>query len=139
MDVRKFAIGTVVTFVVAFALSAVWHTLLMSDVYEAASGGAARSSPIMWVIALGYIVVAAIMAYMYPKGYEGGSPVAEGFKFGAMIGIVWWFASGLVLYGAMETPFSLVYIDGGWHIIEQGLAGIALAMVHGRTSTESTE
>ena len=136
MDARKFAIGTVVTFVVAFGLSGLWHDVVMSDFYVAASGGAVRSSPIMWVIALAYVGVAAIMAYMYPKGYEGGSPVAEGFKFGAMIGFVWWFASQLVLYGAMETPFSLVYIDGGWHIIEEGLAGIALAMVHRRTSTE---
>ncbi len=55
-----------------------------------------------------------------------------------MIGIVWWLASGLVLYGATESAFTLVYIDGGWHIFEQGVAGIALAMVHGRGSDEGT-
>jgi len=90
----------------------------------------------MWAVALAYLIVAAIMAYMYPKGFEGGSPVMEGLKFGAMIGLVWWGASQLVLYGAVEGPFSLVLVDGGWHLVEEGLAGIALAMVHGGGSAE---
>ena len=39
-----------------------------------------------------------------------------------------------MLYGAMEGPFSIVLVDGGWHLVEEGLAGVALAMVHGRGS-----
>jgi hypothetical protein len=132
MDGRKLVIGTITTLVVAFGLSGLWHIVLMADFYEAASGGAAREAPLMWSVLLGYLIVALIMAYMYPKGYEGGSLVAEGFKFGAMIGIVWWLASQLVLYGAVEGPFSVVYVDGAWHVLEEGLAGIALAMVYGR-------
>jgi len=43
----------------------------------------------MWAIGLAYLMVGIIMAYMYPKGYEGGSPVGEGLKFGAIIGLLW--------------------------------------------------
>ena len=136
MDMRKFAMGTAATFVVGFALSMVWHTMLMAGAYEAA--GEMRDPPLFWAVITGYLIVALIMAYMYPKGYEGGSPVSEGFKFGAMIGIVWWLASQLVLYGATESAFTLVYVDGGWHIFEQGLAGIALASAHGRGSDKGT-
>ena len=72
------------------------------------------------------------MAYMYPKGYEGGSPIAEGLKFGAVIGLLWWFSTNLVLYGALDGPFSMVLVDGAWHVVEEGLAGIALGLVYGR-------
>jgi hypothetical protein len=137
MDMKKFAMGTAVTFVVSFALSLLWHTVLMTGPYEAA--GDMRDPPLFWAVIAGYLIVALIMAYMYPKGYEGGSPVREGFKFGAMIGIVWWLASQLVLYGATESTFTLVYVDGGWHIFEQGVAGIALAMVHGRGSHDAAD
>ena len=138
MDMRKFALGTAAAFVVGFALSFVWHSMLMAGVYESTSAGAARETPILWAVIAGYLLVASIMAYMYPKGYDGGSPVAEGFKFGAMIGIVWWLASQLVLYGALESTFTLVYVDGGWHIFEQGCSGIALAMVYGRGTAKGS-
>ncbi len=132
MDGRKLFAGALAAFVVAFPLSVVWHVLLMSDFYDAAAAGAMRDPPIFWSIILGYVVVAVIMAYMYPKGYEGGSPVTEGLKFGAVIGLLWWLPTQLVLYGAMDGPFSMVIVDGAWHALEEGLAGIALAMVYAR-------
>jgi hypothetical protein len=106
----------------------------MSGFYEAAATGATRQPPFYWSVGLGYLVVGFIMAYMYPKGYEGGSPAVEGFKFGAVIGLLWWLPTQLVLYGAFEGPFSVVLVDGAWHVVEQGVAGIALAMVFGRGS-----
>lgn len=135
MDGRKLISGAAAAFVVAFPLSLVWHVLLMSDFYDTASAGTMREPPLFWSVILGYVVVAVIMAYMYPKGYEGGSPLAEGFKFGAVIGILWWLPTQLVLYGAIEGPFSMVVVDGAWHVVEEGLAGVALAMVYARGST----
>ena len=32
----------------------------------------------------------------------------------------------------MEGPFSIVLVDGAWHLVEEGLAGIALGVVYGR-------
>ena len=98
MNGRKFLLRALVAFVVAFLLSCLWHVLLMVDFYESNAGGAMRDPPLFWSIALGYMVVGLIMAYMYPKGYEGGSPVSEGLKFGALIGLLWWFPTNLVLY-----------------------------------------
>jgi hypothetical protein len=132
MNVRKLVLGALVVVIVAFALSGLWHTVLMGDFYASAAGDAAREQPLLGSVFLGYVVVAFIMAYLYPKGYEGGSPVAEGLKFGAIIGLLWWFPTQLVLYGAMEGPFSLVLVDGGWHVIEEGVAGIALGWIYGR-------
>ena len=131
---RKFVQGALAAFAVGLLLSGLWHVLLMSDFYE--SAGAGREAPIFWAIGLAYLVVGFIMSYLYPKGYEGGSPISEGLKFGALIGLLWWFPTNLVLYATLEGPFTTVFVDGGWHLVEQGLAGIAVAMVYGRPSNE---
>jgi len=134
MDARKLVLGGLTAFAVGMALSLLWHVVLMSGFYEAAADGAMRDPPIIWSVALGYLVVGFVMAYMYPKGHEGGSPLAEGLKFGVLIGLVWWLPTQLVLYGAIEGPSSMILVDGGWHLIEQGLTGVALAMVHDKLS-----
>ena len=132
MNGRKFVLGALAAFVVGFLLSGLWHVLLMADFYESNAFGAMREPPLFWAIGLGYLVVGLIMAYMYPKGYEGGSPIAERLKFGAVIGLLWWFPTNLVLYGALDGPLSIVLVDGAWHVVEEGLAGIALGLVYGR-------
>ena len=132
MNGRKLVLGALAAFVVAYLLSGLWHVLLMSDFYDSAAGGTMRDPPLFLPIGLVYLVVGFIMAYMYPKGYEGGSPISEGLKFGAIIGLLWWFPTQLVLYGATEGPFSIVLVDGAWHLVEEGLAGAVLGLIYGR-------
>ena len=132
MNGSKFVPGALVAAVVAFLLSGLWHVVLMSDYYESAAVGG-REAPLMWVIGLAYLMVGIIMAYMYPKGYEGGSPVGEGLKFGAIIGLLWWFPTNLVLYAVLDGPSSAIFVDGAWHIVEEGIAGAALGWVYGRS------
>ena len=132
MNGQKFLLGALAAFVVGFGLSGLWHVVLLADFYESRAAGVMRQQPLFWVIGLAYLIVGLIMAYMYPKGYEGGSPASEGLKFGAIIGLLWWFPTNLVLYGVLESSFSLVIVDGAWHVVEEALAGLALAMVYGR-------
>ena len=134
MNGRKFVIGALVASVVAFLLSSLWHVVLMSDYYESVTVGG-REAPLMWAIGLAYLMVGIIMAYMYPKGYEGGSPVGEGLKFGAIIGLLWWFPTNLVWYAVLDgSSSSQIFVDGVWHIVEEGIAGAALGLVYGRRS-----
>ncbi len=139
MNGRRFLLGALAAFVVAFLLAGLWHVLLMADFYDSVQPGGMRQPPLFWSIALGYAVVGLIMSYMYPKGYEGGSPVSEGLKFGAVIGLLWWSPTQLVLYGALTGPFSIVLVDGAWHLVEEGLAGIAVALVYGRRGRDSPQ
>ena len=132
MNGRRLVLGALAAFLVVFLLSGLWHVLLMRDFYDAAQGGTMRDPPLFLSIGLGYLVVGFIMAYMYPKGYEGGSPIGEGLKFGAIIGLLWWFPTQLVLYGALDGPFAIVLVDGAWHLVEEGFAGAALGLVYGR-------
>lgn len=129
MNARKFLLGTVAAAGVAFLLSFMWHVLLMGDFYDSAASGTLRDPPFFSAIILGYVVVGLIMAYLYPKVHGGGSPLSEGLKFGVLVGLLWWFPTNLVLYGAMEGPFSIVLVDGIWHLFEEGIAGAVLGLV----------
>ena len=93
-----------------------------------------RDLPFFWSIALGYLVLGLLMAYIYPKGYSGGSPLGEGLKFGAIIGLLWWLPTNLVLYGVLDGPFSIVLVDSAWPLVEEALGGAALGLVYGRQS-----
>lgn len=135
MNARKLVLGAVSAFVVMFALSWVWHEALMAEFYQMAEYPM-RDSPMMWAVAAGYGVLALLMAWIYPKGYEGGASWVEGAKFGAVIGILWIVPWQLIMYGVMEGTMSMVWVDGGWHIVEQGLGGIALALVHGSAGAD---
>ena len=134
MNRSKLIRGGVAAGVVSFLLSGLWHVLLMGNFYESATAGM-REPSIFWSIGLGYLVLGFIMAYMFPKmytkGYEGHAPLGEGLKFGAIIGLLWWLPTNLVLYGVTESPFSLVIVDSAWHVVEEALGGAALGLVSG--------
>lgn len=132
MDARKLVLGAPAVFVVMFGLSWVWHEALMADLYRSTPLEPMRDSPLIASIAGGYALLSLVMAWMYPKGYEGGRPWIEGLTFGAVIGILWILPFQLVLYGVMEGPLGMVAVDAGWHVIEQGLGGLVLGWIHGR-------
>lgn len=139
MNGRNLVLGALAAFVAMFALSWVWHEALMADFYQSVEMQNARESPLIWSVAAGYGLLALLMAWIFPKGYEGGTSWVEGMKFGAVIGILWILPLELVLYGVLEGSFSHVAVDGAWHVVEQGLGGIALGMVYGGGETEAAE
>ena len=78
--------GAVGAFVVMFGLGGLWHQVLMGDYYAAILPTVARAEPDLVVVGLGYLITAAVMVFIFPIGYQGGSGVAEGFRFGAVVG-----------------------------------------------------
>ncbi len=72
------------------------------------------------------------MALVYPIGYKEGSPVKEGFRFGALIGLIWILPVSLIFHGVWDLPLTGVIVDSAWHVVEEGIAGIAIAFVYGK-------
>ena len=80
--------GAVAAFVVMFVLGVLWHTVLMAEHYESILPSVARAEPNLVRVGLGYLITALVMAGVFPIGYKGGSGVAEGLRFGAVIGLL---------------------------------------------------
>lgn len=118
-------------FAVMFALSGLWHVVLLGDFYSSNDIALARTEPNMLFVVLGVFILTFIMATIYPFVYKGDSPLKEGFRFGAVIGIIWALPMQLVFHGLWNYPLSGVLVDSAWHVFEQGLGGIVIAYIFG--------
>jgi len=131
MDTKKLALSLLAGFVVMFLLGFLWHQFIMSGFYDDQLGDIARPEPKVGFIVLGYLVLALLMAYIYPIGSKGGSPTLEGLKFGALMGLLWILPHGLVYVGVANFTFTYAIVDGLWHVVEEGLGGVVIGLVYG--------
>ena len=131
MNAKKMLLALIAGFAVMYLLSWLWHMKIMVDFYIAHSSSGALDAPKTQYILLGYFVLALILSYIYPLGYKGGSPVIEGLKFGAVMGLLWNLPFSLVSFGLFESSGTLIIVDGIWHIVEEGIGGIAIGLVYG--------
>ncbi|TKJ40490.1 hypothetical protein CEE37_09255 [candidate division LCP-89 bacterium B3_LCP] len=127
--VRKLILATLAGGFGMWIVAGLWHNLIMPTLYKDTHA----SHEGIGIMLVAYIVLAAIMAYIYPLGYKGGKPVLEGLRFGIIIGILWVFPHELAMAGAHEGK-SIIYVfrNAGWHIIEQGIGGIIIGLIHGK-------
>ena len=132
MKVGKFAGAAIGGAVVMFLLGGMWHMLLADSFYEANSVAALLDAPRMQFVILGYLILGLLMAYVYPKGYAGGGGIGEGLRFGAIMGLLWVLPHGVVLHGVeYGATGKLILVDAAWHLVEQGIGGIAMALIYG--------
>ncbi len=129
ITLKKFSLSTIAGLAVMLILAVLFHTVLMKEMFVLGE----MQPPL---IALGYLVFTLIMAYIYPIGYKGGSPVAEGLRFGLLMGVLFTFPREMVMYATGATQYTLktIGVEIVWHLVEQGVGGIVIALVYGRLS-----
>ena len=132
MNVKKFVLAWMTAFVVALLVAFGWHLFLLADFYRAQAQAVAREEPNYVFVFVGLLILYFLMALVYPIGYKGGSPVKEGFRFGALIGLIWVLPVSVIFHGVWNLPLTAVIVDSAWHVIEEGVGGIAIARVYGR-------
>jgi len=49
-----------------------------------------------------------------------------------------WLSSNLILYGAHNMTLSATLVDSGWHVVEESIGGLVIALVYGTASTKSS-
>lgn len=131
MNKKNMILAVLAAFAVMFALSGLWHIVLLGDFYSSNDVALARTEPNMLFVVLGVFILTFIMAIIYPSVYKCGSLLKEGFRFGAVIGIIWALPMQLVFHGIWNLPLSGVLVDSAWHVVEQGVGGIVIAYVYG--------
>ena len=132
MSIPRFLLATILSTLVMLALWWLWHMSFMAPFY-AEHIALPRDVPLTRITVLGYVLLAMLMAYLYPKGYAGSEPLAEGLRFGAVMGVLSTLPRSLILYGIEGGHTgTLVIVDAAWHIAEQGLGGLVIALLYGR-------
>lgn len=138
MNIKKFLLATIFSFVVMFLLSFLWYGVLMMHFYQNTPGAIGdmdiinRDQPMILFLVLGYVILAALMAYAYPKGVESEKKIMEGLKFGVWVGLLWILPGSFIQYAVTEVlSLKVVAVDTLWHIVEQGAGGIVIAIMYG--------
>ena len=133
MGIGKFILTSLASAAAMLVLAAVWYFVLAGPFY-AEHMAVAREVRLYDIIALAYLVLGAMMTLMYPSGYAGGSPAMEGARFGVMIGIICSLPHSLVVYAIQGTQSTtLVLAEAAWHAVEQGVGGVVIGIIYGRT------
>lgn len=140
MNAKKFLLATVSGFIVMFLLSWLGHEVLIPGISGASPmAPVERETPLMLGILAAYLVLALLMAYIYPKGIEGESVLGNGITFGVLMGLLISLPISLILYSIIDdASFLRVIVETVWHVIEQGAGGVAIAYVYGIQSAEPT-
>lgn len=133
MNIKKLIIATLAAFVVMQVVGLLWHLVLIGDWHIANTYLAPKEPRLPELVFLGVFVLAMMMSYVYPKGYSGGSPVTEGLKFGAIIGIIWVLPHSLIQHGTwVVMSTEMLVVDGLWHIVEQATGGLVIGLIYGK-------
>ena len=138
MNTTKYLIATLAGLVVMFLLGGLGHELILPAITGPDPlASVMLEEPSMIGIAVGYLVLALIMAYMYPKGVEGTSKAGNGLKFGVLIGLLFSLPISIIFYSVYEgVTISMIIAEAIWHSIEQGLGGLAIAYGYGASVFE---
>jgi hypothetical protein len=109
----------------------VWGNLLNTEFgrYPAIYRGGGDTSGFALMFT-GIFVAMCCAAWIYAKGYEGGSGLAEGLKFGIVIALVVAAYSSGANYGTMRIgkKMALTYLAGGFG--EWLVAGLVIGLVY---------
>ena len=91
MNLARVAVAAVVTWVVYLGVSFVVHTMILADIYMTHRQVMRPEDQANAILPIGFMFALVgffAFAYAYAKGYEGGSGVQEGLRFGVIVGIL---------------------------------------------------
>ena len=129
MNIKKLTLAAMAGGITMWLLAGLWHKLIAVEFYAGETEATHEGTGIIFIA---YIVLALLMAYIYPLVYKGKRAQIEGLKFGILIGILWVFPHELAMAGAHGESISYVFKNAVWHMVEQGVGGIIVALVYAK-------
>jgi hypothetical protein len=133
-SMKKSILSAAVAAVLMFSLAGLYTSVLARDfIATHVDATMLRTPPNLGLVFLGYLVLATLMSASYPRiATAGGSPAWRGLRFGMLAGVAWLIPYSLVLFGVYRFPYGALPMDFAWALVEQGLGGMAIGLIHGR-------
>jgi hypothetical protein len=91
MNLPRVALAAVVTWIVYMGVSFVVHTMLLANTYMQHKGSMRPEAEANAILPMGFVFALVgffVFSYAYAKGYEGGSGIQEGLRFGVIVGLL---------------------------------------------------
>ncbi len=136
---KRILVAWIGSFAVMFAFAGIFNTLIIRDfVVQNIQSAFLRNPPNMLLIAIGYLLLAFLMAYIYPRVMRTQAfSFSAAAGYGMVAGISWLLPYSLVLHGAYNLPALALIIDTGWALLEQGLGGLVIGFTYSSIRVET--
>ena len=93
-----------------------------------------RTPPNLILVFFGYVVLALLMSVLYSRLVRvTGSPAWSGLRFGMVAAVCWLMPYSLVLFGVYKFPYAALPLDFAWALLEQGIGGLVIGMIYGKS------
>lgn len=133
MNFPRVAMAAIAAWILSLPIGYLVNEVILADVFAANAAALRPHDVILSNLPLGFgfmLVGFFAFAYAYAKGYEGGSGVLEGVRFGVLVAVmldcfvmVWWYATVPI----NATMFIASCIDA---IVEYSIYGAVVAAIY---------
>jgi hypothetical protein len=131
---KRTLLAAIAAATVMFSLAGLYTGLLArSFIASHVDATLLRTSPNLALVFVGYLTLACVMSVLFVRvGPAAGTPAWRGVRFGLVIAVLWLMPYSLVLFGVYRFPYAVLPMDFAWALIEQGLGGLVIGVIHGR-------
>ncbi len=133
----KLIISTIVVGIVLFLLGGLFFSVLFADYFKTNYSAMGMRSPDdmkIWAFAVGSVIRAFFLYWIYSIGYKGGSPFMEGLKFGILISLFSAVPMVFFIWGSSAVKYQPVVVDGVLQMVMLVIGGLLTGLIHGRGS-----
>jgi hypothetical protein len=130
---RRTLFATISSAVVMFSLAGLYTGVLAQRfIAQHVDATMLRQPANIALVFVGYALLALLMTLIFRRIVRGpGSAAWAGLRFGIVAGVCWLMPYSLVLFGVYKFPYAALPLDFGWALIEQGLGGLVIGLIHG--------
>jgi len=129
---KKFWIATVAAFIFLTVCGFAIYVGVLASYLKEAMEGMGRDQALTWPYILRGVIIAMVLAFMYPKGYKGGVPWQEGLRFGLIVSILLIAYSGLDLYASFPFAGGTMIVLCIPEVIGTIITGMIIGVVYGK-------
>jgi hypothetical protein len=134
---KKFLLAAASAAVAMFSLAGLYTGVIAREfIANNVESSMLRQPANLALVFVGYALLALLMTTLYSRFVFGSNSSAwSGLRFGMMAGICWLMPYSLVLFGVYKFPYVALPVDFGWALIEQGIGGLVIGLIYGKTSS----
>jgi hypothetical protein len=134
MKNKRCLLASLAVFVVIGVLEMVIHGKLLRGIYMQTASvwrPEGEMTRMMWMMWLGYLIMAPLFTYIFAKGVEEGrGMVGQGLRFGLLIGIFVGAPMSLGWYVVLPIPGILAFYWFLAGMVEMAAAGITVGLIY---------
>lgn len=134
MNNKRCLLASLAVFVVIGVLEMVIHGKLLAGIYHQTASvwrPEAEMMKMMWIMWLGYLIMAPLFTYIFSKGVEEGKGmVGQGLRFGLAVGIFIGAPMSLGWYVVLPIPAILAFYWFLAALVESLAAGLTVGLIY---------